>query len=225
MAVGLGGWAERWNGKRWSIEHPPALVDRSVLFGVWCVAEAACTAVGEVLGSSPFCGCILAESWNGSGWSMYFGGRSVGEQTSGLTGVSCGSASTCTAVGRENLYQRGPALVERWNGEAWVSQRTPSSPAGLAGVSCPSTTVCTAIGDYDEFSWAMLGTFNGYGLLAERWTGNHWRIQQTPSPAGATNIGLAAVSCPSLAGCIAVGSYKPPGEHQRTLAERWTRTS
>jgi hypothetical protein len=62
-------------------------------------------------------------------------------------------------------------------------------------------------------------------LLAEQWTGRSWRIQQTPRPAGATNIGLTAVSYPSLTACIAVESYKPRSLRQRTLAERWTGTS
>jgi hypothetical protein len=207
---------ERWNGKRWSVEQIPGPVSAG-LAGVSCVSETACTAVGVIAGDFPD---TLAEGWNGSSWAIeqpFAGGSKQGD----LTAVSCGSRSACTAVGSKQVGGGRP-VVERWNGKAWVSQRTPTSTAGLASVSCPSATLCTAVGDYNELSWPDEGTFTGDGLLAERWNGTSWWVQQTPSPAGATNIGLAAVSCPTLTACTTVGSYKPTGNRQRVLVERWT---
>ncbi len=43
------------------------------------------------------------------------------------------------------------ALADRWNGTAWVIQRTAQPPKGwtpvFGGVSCTSARACTAVGD------------------------------------------------------------------------------
>ena len=72
-----------------------------------------------------------------------------------LQGVSCTSATACTAVG-DYVNRDGTqvTLAERWNGTSWTIQSTPN-PTGaqyagwtatLQGVSCTSATACTAVG-------------------------------------------------------------------------------
>jgi hypothetical protein len=55
--------------------------------------------------------------------------------------------------------------------------------------------------------------------LAERWNGSGWEIQPTPNPAGATDLNLAGVSCPTRRACTAVGTYFTGTGIQLTLAE------
>jgi hypothetical protein len=144
----------------------------------------------------------------------------AGAILSALTGVSCNSATACTAVGY--YYNAGPVevtLAERWNGTAWAVQGTPN-PGGthgssLSGVSCTSATACTAVGEYTNAS-------NVAVTLAERWNGTVWAVQATPNPSGAQGSGLIDVSCTSATACTAVGNYVNASHVAVTLAERYS---
>ena len=130
-----------------------------------------------------------------AGWSIQTTPNPAGGSGSILNGVSCTSASACTAVGD---YFNGTAtvtLAERWDGATWSIQHTPN-PAGassysiLQGVSCTSASACTAFGEDGN------GTTDV--TLAERWNGATWSIQHTPNPAAAPgSILVNAVSCAS----------------------------
>ena len=227
--------AEHWDGAGWSVQ---AAVDpnragpfgQSGLYGVSCVSATACTAVGfqaSNSGGAPG-GLPLAEQWNGLDWSIQSTPNPIGPPLpttpgtgpvpeSQLNGVSCTSTTACTAVGSfvDSAGTAAP-LVERWDGVGWSIQTIPT-PTGardsvLWGVSCPSTTACSAVGSSDNRTGTSF-------TLAERWDGVGWSIQTVPSPTGATDTKLNAVSCPSTADCTAVGtSFDDP------LAERWNGT-
>ena len=214
--------AERWNGTRWSVQATPnpAGARGSSLSSVTCSSATACTAVG-------FSGILLgqddplAERWNGTSWSIQATPSPAGS-ASGLTGVSCPTATACAAVGFSVNATSNQTLAERWNGTTWSIQATPN-PAGetrvsLNAVSCPSATACTAIGDYTNSAGTDL-------TLAERWNGTSWSVQATPNPAGATGSSLSAVSCPSATACTAAGSYTNSAGTQVTLAESWNGTT
>ena len=139
-----------------------------------------------------------------------------GRHGSGLLGVSCPSATACTAVG--GYAPRSGAIVtlaEHWNGAKWMVQPTPN-PSGTRGselvaVSCSSARACTAVG------------LDSKGTLAERWNGAKWAVQPTPNPSGTKGSELVAVSCSSATACTAVGDYGK-GAGGSTLAERWNGT-
>jgi hypothetical protein len=142
-----------------------------------------------------------------SGWSAESAPNPQGAKTSRLSGVSCATASACTAVG---AIGRGP-LAERWDGSSWRVQATPklSDRDGLSAVACPSARICLAVGV----------TFSQPGgqPLTERWNGRRWSIQVLPAP----EVGvLSAVSCVAANACVAVG-YDYPHSTQRALIERW----
>ena len=98
----------------------------------------------------------------------------------------------CTAVGNlENGAGQHVPLAERWNGNDWEIQLTPT-PNGatdsfLSSVSCASASVCSAVG-YVQNSAGQKST------LAERWNGREWQIQATPNASGAPDNVLSAVS-------------------------------
>jgi hypothetical protein len=152
----------------------------------------------------------LAERWDGIKWSI----QATPNPSLGggiLFGVSCSSASACTAVGASNAG----TLAERWNGTKWVIQPTPNPPSGggvLVGVSCSSASACTAVGASNA------------GNLAERWNGTKWSIQPTPNPSGSQFGFLNGVSCTSSSACEAVGFYVNSSGTGVNLAERWKGT-
>jgi hypothetical protein len=197
--------AEGWDGTSWTIQptpNPSGATDSS-LWGVSCTSATACTAVGAYeTNASTQTQVALAERWDGTAWTIQTTPNPTGARRSSLSGVSCTSATACTAVGNyKNSAGRQVTLAERWEGTRWTIQATPN-PTGddpfLTGVSCTSAT-CTAVGYF----------FHGYAYstktLAERWDGTSWTIQPTPNPSGARHPSLSGVSCTSPTTCTAVG--------------------
>lgn len=205
-AVGVtsGGGAalvERWDGSGWTIEPTPANPPGtyvSILDAVSCTSAASCTAVGASYASTSPTIRPLAERWDGSGWTIQPTPAPSGSTGTVLAGLSCTTATSCTAVGS---YSRKPdagrALAEHWNGSAWTIQPIPAVPGpgdpdgGLYGVSCTTADQCTAVGRA------------GGTALAEQWDGSTWTVQPTASPASQKL--LYAVSCPSAGTCTATG--------------------
>jgi hypothetical protein len=183
--------------------------------GISCPSASACTAVGYSYGthSEPK---TLIESWNGSAWSIVSSpnpGPGLGQDY--LDGVSCPTASSCTAVGYyQKRYGHLKTLIESWNGSTWSVVPSPSPDAGnerldaLGAVSCVSATACTAVGAYHK------------GILIEIWNGTAWSVVPSPNE-GSNGDGLGSVSCAAADACMAVGSYSNTGGPLRTLAESW----
>jgi hypothetical protein len=215
--------AERWNGTGWAIQATlnPSGAAGSFLYGVSCTSATACTAVGTYHSSSGTF-LTLAERWNGTTWAIQASPNPNGATGSILNGVSCASATACTATGYyTNSGGTNLTLAERWNGSSWAIQTIPN-PSGatgsfLDGVSCPSATACTATGTY----------LNGgvYLTLAENWNGTSWAIQVTPNPSGATGSVFNGVSCASATACTAAGYYTNSIGTNATLVERWNGSS
>jgi hypothetical protein len=214
--------AERWDGNTWTVQttpNPTGALD-SFLNGVSCTSATSCTAVGSFITSARTL-VTLAETWNGTSWTIQATPTPTGAQNSSLSGVSCTSATSCTAVGNyTNSGGTEVTLAETWNGTTWTAQTTPNptgTSASLSGTSCTSGTACTAVGSYVSSSGI-------YMMLAERWDGSKWTIQATPNPSNAPNF-LYGVSCTSTTGCTAVGYYNGSGGDQLTLAVRWDGTN
>jgi hypothetical protein len=209
--------AEEWNGTRWSIKPAPLPPGASagVLNGVSCTSPRACMAVGWYKNSAGGQD-TLAETWNGTAWSLR-AAPSPSAKRNALNGVSCTSASACSAVGSS----RGRTLAEAWDGTAWTVRHTPNpQPASvLEAVSCTSADACTATG--------QSGYSTPFHTLAEAWNGTSWSIQKTPNPPGTSGyyFVLAGVSCTSASACTAVGYYFGPMGPYVTLAEAWNGTS
>jgi hypothetical protein len=184
---------------------------------VSCISASACNAVGYAETSTSTGEQTLAELWNGSAWSIEATPNPSGAVDSELSGVSCVSASDCTATGySETGAGSTTTLAEVWNGSAWAIQTTPN-PSGaldsfLDGVSCTSASACTAVGWYETSPGA-------YDTLAESWNGSAWAVQSTPNPSGASASYLFSASCASATACTAVGYSLDPT--YTALAEGW----
>jgi hypothetical protein len=93
-------FAEVWNGSSWSVQSTPNPTGAtwSVLGDVSCTSSSACSAVGSYHNSSGS-EVTLAEIWNGSSWSAQSTPNPSEATATALSGVSCTSATLCTAVG------------------------------------------------------------------------------------------------------------------------------
>jgi hypothetical protein len=217
--------AERWDGASWTVQSTPnprgeaGSSKGGTLAGVSCSSTTACTAVGyfDTLANSFDNEVTLAERWNGVAWTVQSTPNPKAGTDNELSGVSCTSATACTAVG-SFVNQQGNALTlaERFDGRRWTIQRTPNPPGAgdpeLSGVSCTSATACTAVGSYINNSNASDAP------LAERWDGTSWTIQSTtPTSPGGEDAVLNAVSCTSATACTAVGV----SGDALTFAEAW----
>jgi hypothetical protein len=78
-------------------------------------------------------------------------------------------------------------------------------------VACASSTSCFAVGSYD--------TAIVTNTLIEQWDGTTWSVVPSPNPGSSNDNELLSVACPTLSGCIAVGSG------HGTLVEMWDGTS
>src|SRR5215469_5735663 len=136
-------------------------------------------ALAAALTTPAFLGAAAVGASTGPSWSIQQTPNPKGTRFSQLNGVSCSSATACTAVGFAEFGNPSKTLAERWNGSTWAIQSTPN-PAGspsndLWAVSCSSASACTAVGGYENSSFALVP-------LAERWNGSTWMAQSIPSP-------------------------------------------
>jgi hypothetical protein len=116
------GLAERWEVTAWSVEPLPHSIypgGDEYLAGVSCASRgASCLAVGQSIPAAED-HLALAEVWNGTAWS-HRGQPHDPSQGTYLSGLSCPSITSCTAVGTHvdtpSGRNTGGILVERWVG-------------------------------------------------------------------------------------------------------------
>lgn len=218
--------AERFDGVRWKLAHPiePAAAVTSDFVGVSCTAANACTALGDYRNRNGLT-LTLAERWDGHSWAIERTanpGRPYAQPTldSGteFSGVSCASATACTAVGDYlNRSHRSVALVEHWNGVRWALQAIPGAVgAQLGSASCPTASDCVAVGERRR-------SFGVIAPLAARSSGGPWTLEAIPAanaPGSMTSI-LVSVSCSSATGCGAVGDRSTAAGGHTPFVERF----
>ena len=217
----------------WTIVSSPNATptDKNELLGVSCVSSTFCMAVGEY-GTGETAGPpgpithTLAETWNGTVWSIVSSPNPSGGGPSALKSVSCLSSTSCMAVG-SSTNAASPyevdGLAEQWNGSVWSIVAVPPSPkhssTSLSGVSCTKSTFCMAVGN----SGPDAGVVSAVSTLAEQWNGTAWSVASTPDPSP-VQADLSKVSCLDAVngGCLAVGNQAAAlGGTTQTLSELW----
>ena len=208
--------AEGWNGTEWLAQTvpTPSEGEHPHLYGVSCSAASECTAVGDYFTTKGFTlNHALVDRWNGKEWVVQTVPSPEGALDTALFGVSCVSATACTAVGDYYDGTHNHAMVARWNGTSWSLQKAavPSEELNseFLAVSCATTEACTAVGGYDNKSEHV--------TLAEHWNSKEWLVQTTPNPSN--NSALEGVSCTSTTACMAFGLDT---SNKTILAERYS---
>jgi hypothetical protein len=193
--------------------NPPVAATDTSLRSISCPAAEACIAVG-LTGSKYTVRVPMTARSQGGSWSVQAlpGMSPAGDSL--LAAVSCPSATSCTAVGRQEvpasyLGARSAGdrpVTERWDGSTWTSgpgivpART--ADAELRGVDCIAAT-CVAVGSYA----LRLGDDRP---LAEMWDGSGWRLRLPPrvrTGHEASDAVLSDVACVSATSCVAVGRF------------------
>jgi hypothetical protein len=209
-----------WNGTAWrSVAVPTPTAALINLAAVSCKSTGACVVVGAYLTGTgterPY-----ALTWNGRSLTPTTAPPAPknGGLTS-LTGVSCITVSSCFAVG-DSQGGAGPLLLETWNGVKWTL-RTASIPGGArsaypGAVSCHFLTFCVVVGEsYASFPGAS-------AMFLARWDGKVLTTMKAAVPAGAANVTLNDISCPSTTLCAVVGSsMNRLGTSDFRFAEMW----
>src|SRR5439155_11602795 len=111
----------------WTLQTTPnpSGATAGALYGTSCPSSTSCIAVGYAVSNGVR--MTLAESWNGSSWSIQATPNPTGAKQSTLFGVACTSATQCIAVGNYiNSAGAWFTLAESWNGSAWSIQSTPN---------------------------------------------------------------------------------------------------
>jgi hypothetical protein len=214
MAVGGDGVntaADEWNGKTWRVLTMPAVpAALSIkLVSVSCASSKNCLAVGSYTSSSSGNPVVaLAEAWDGTAWTL-LANPAADPAGSVLSGVSCGSAFSCVAVGFNGPQVGGTdtLLAESWDGHNFTALPAVTPPGAgysvLSSISCTSGTSCMAVGDY-----AVPADLTG---MAETWNGSTWALTKTPA-----SFAVGPVSCGTAASCVDISG---------TLAEQWNGSS
>ena len=224
---------ETWNGTQWSAVRGPRTHTDDTLNAVSCISTTRCFAVGVSYRASTMAtnvAATLAETWDGRRWSIAQGNALPSSWNVNLAGVSCVSATSCTAVGSAqppNAVIERQSLIETWNGNRWtVIAHTLDGGArvvasSLTAVSCVSPTRCVAVG-------SSLTEGLGILTLVKAWDGARW--SSVPSPESpdhdVSDNQLSGVSCLSPTSCVAAGTGSRestighPGA-ARTLIESW----
>jgi hypothetical protein len=208
--------ADSWNGSKWTqLANPktPPGSEFGLLASVACVAAKSCMATGVDLNSTG--AGELAETWNGSEWTITkapaTGNATVGE----LSGVSCLSLKNCSAVG-DSVTVSGTTVKEtgyaqHWNGTAWSNVTVPwAASAGdtlLSGISCVSPTDCVAVG-MSNINENSSDTDSGKAASAV-YNGKTWAVKSVPAPAKGKDSLFNGVICRSTTYCAAVGMTGP----------------
>ena len=201
--------AEVWDGVGWtpqSIVFPSGMQSNGYgLSSVSCPSTTSCIAVGSAYDTAGGHDVLLAEVWDGVGWTpqtIVLPSGLVGYDFLVGSSVSCPSTTSCIAVGSAYDTAGGHEvlLAEVWDGVGWTPQTIalPSATTVL-GISCPSTTSCIAVGYYQTGDLHTLP-------LAEVWDGVRWTPQTIPLPRGMYNATLTSVSCSSITYCTVLGS-------------------
>jgi hypothetical protein len=112
--------AVRWDGVYWQPASAPAPAGAkgfANLTDVSCLSHRACIVGGyyapEVSAGTPASLKTVAESWDGSTWTVLTTPNLAGQTYNSLAGISCTTSINCTAVGgaASNLSKRPPVQV------------------------------------------------------------------------------------------------------------------
>jgi hypothetical protein len=211
VAVGVSGpggtfvnpLVEQWNGSAWSLgtAATPPSATATELNAVSCTTATWCMAAGYSTNASS-ARFAVAETWNGTAWTVSPITPPTGALSSQLDGIDCVSASWCMAGGDyENASMDYLSLAMLWNGSTWSVVSSPNPGNGTSGffdsVSCAGTQFCVAAGFY----------YNGTVFQAElaMWNGSTWSNVTAPETTPSTYNYLNGVACLSATSCSAVG--------------------
>jgi hypothetical protein len=194
---------------------------------VTCPSATDCVVTGlyETTGGGIF---PLIETWNGTGWTPLQGALPPGANTTNpefdqLATVSCGSSTTCVAVG-DYFDQNGKyfGLIDTLAGGNWTAIQAPQPSnadasdqyAELIELSCPTPAFCMTTGYYDATGATQTA-------FVDALSGGTWSVQSAPLPSNGQSKGRTA-ACYSPVACVVTGNYEDSADHTQGFLDTWT---
>jgi hypothetical protein len=183
------------------------------VLGASCPAVETCVVVGQY-GTTSGTVRPLIEMQSSGVWTAMAGPLPASSPSSNadLLDVACPTVNACFAVGTE---QRGLGItsgfIDTLDDGVWTATAAPHQPGAQPGeqslnhVACPSTTMCAAVGHYDPAA-GQPEIFNV--VLADgTWTATTSAVPSTGTSSAITGLSVAALTCPAVGDCIAVGYF------------------
>ncbi len=133
--------------------------------------------------------------------AMALGTMALG--TMALGTMALGTVVAGAAIGVPVAAGAAAAATVAAPGAVTPSRAAPF-PATVVGLHCWTAANCIAVGA----STPQMAT----QLIAERWNGSHWTRSAMPKPAGADDVTIGSVACPTRTECVAVGAGYPPAK-------------
>ena len=237
-SAGTAGLVVTLSGATWTAMRAPLPADAtagafSELYRVACPSPGSCVAVGQYGDAAGFPAVI--ETMSGGTWTATKapvpGDAGTGAaENSSLTGLSCGSPTSCVAVGAyHDTNSRFWGLIETDTAGAWTATQAaqPSDAATGAGqdgtldtVDCPNPGFCMADGFYASTQSAATG-------YIQTLRGGSWSVIKAPVPANdnaAASVASIAktVACSSPASCTVGGFYTDTSGHTQGFLDTYT---
>lgn len=140
---------------RWVTQATPSVGTGNVGESAVSCWSSGCTAVGGTNPAYTYNSQTIAESWNGSGWTLQGTVGTGNPPNSGAAwaAVRCQSATKCTAVGawaNGSVTETPSTLISTWDGTTWTQQSSPNPGSNgnmLAGIACTHAgSICEAVG-------------------------------------------------------------------------------
>jgi hypothetical protein len=205
---GQGALAYHWDGSMWQgtlTLNEPAPVNDNILQSVSCVGPFFCAAAGYAYNSNGAgfpAETPLVEFWNNPTWTSIATLPPVPHVGLGLDGISCFSATSCTAVGFNYLAANGSTYdtaALTWDGQTWAIASTPNdsgfpNTSYFNGVDCLSDWACMAVGN--SYNGSTLRAFAAWAPI-ER-TGYRF----VAADGGVFNYGAGAPFLGSMGGTV-----------------------
>jgi hypothetical protein len=219
----VGSEAEGFNGAVWSSQNL-SLPAGGSLHGDSCASPTACVAIGDEAGNSGKANRIFADTFDGTGWTSAPIATPGSASLSELTGISCATDTSCTAVGSDtDAAGVSVPVVLTDSGSGWTPIATPSlsvadPSSSLTAVSCAAPGSCMAVGT------------DAAGVLTLRLLAGRFSPQTAPNPgngsdASNTMPAPTSVACAARATCLMVGRYTNAAGNHDGFADRWNGTS
>jgi pimeloyl-ACP methyl ester carboxylesterase len=195
---------------------PGSATGNSSLDAIACPATGNCIATGGYDLADSGQGQGLIETLSHGAWTPSVAPLPAGasNQDLQLPSVACPAPGVCVAAGAYDWTPAGTGirpLIETLSSGTWTASAAPlpsgaSSFAALEGVACPTVGACVATGTYNN---TPQGTISGTLPWTDALSQGSWTSDVSVPVAGAPG-GLGAVSCPTLADCVAVVAYNHP---------------
>jgi hypothetical protein len=231
LATGGPTRAERWNGTTWreipGPQNPANAGVQNLAGGITCGSESMCLVInGTKRGGS----ANAAETWNGHRWRTWWQDTNlctlsdIPGSPCALSGISCGTATNCVAVGDYTSASPGFSTgvptpgAFTWNGQHWAPATTGYQNvlgSNMAGNGIVSAFNVSCSG---TFCLSMAGSQDSANSLAATWQASSQSWSALPGGGFSCPDGyggcyyVSSMSCASRTSCMVFVTVVPSGE-------------